>query len=162
MDQIAGTQELHYVAGYSDSKRPGEGIGNYQFRLVVGSYPCACLACRGLSTEKCPFEHIRNEQELWVRQKRPQDVAPRTASIKAAFKQYEAELKTILGAGNITVSSLVDALRKLNLPLSGLKHEKAERLVRYHRILRKTPAAAGLACDYMVDDNELDDDVDCD
>jgi hypothetical protein len=51
---------------------------------------------------------------------------------------------------------------KLNLPLSGLKLEKAERLVRYHRILRETPTQARLACDKIVDDDELDDDVDCD
>jgi hypothetical protein len=121
MDKIACTQKLHSVAGCADSKQVGEGIGNDQFRLVVGSYPCACLACRGLSTEKCPFEHIRNKEELWVRQKRPQDVAPRNAN--------------------------TDALRKPNLPLSGLKHENAKRLVRY---------------DYIVDDDELDDDADCD
>jgi hypothetical protein len=41
-----------------------------------------------------------------------------------------------------------------------LKHEKAERLARYHQILRETPTVAGLACDYMVEDDELDDDVD--
>ncbi len=127
VDQIAGTQKLHYVAGFSDSKRSGEGIGNDQFRLVVGSYPCACLACRGLSIEKSPFEHIRNEEELWVRQKRPQDVVPRNANNNASFNQCEAELKTILGTDKITVKILTGALRKLNLPLSGLKHEKAER-----------------------------------
>jgi flagellar biosynthesis component FlhA len=42
-----------------------------------------------------------------------------------------------------------------------LEHEKAERLVRYHRILRETPTLAGLACDYMIDDDELDDQLDC-
>jgi hypothetical protein len=161
MDKIACTQKLHSVAGCADSKQVGEGIGNDQFRLVVGSYPCACLACRGLSTEKCPFEHIRNKEELWVRQKRPQDIVPRNANKNAAFKLCEAELKTMLGIDNITVKILTDALRKLNLPLSGLKHEKAERLVRYHRILRETPTLAGLACDYMVDDDELDDELDC-
>jgi hypothetical protein len=123
---------------------------------------CACLPCRGLSTEKCPFEHIRNEVELCVKQQRPQDIAPRNANDNAAFQRYETELKTILGNDNITVSSLTDALRKLNLPLSGLKHEKAEQLVRYHRILRETPTEARLACDYIVDNDDLDDDVDCD
>jgi hypothetical protein len=118
------------------------------------------LACRGLSTEQCPFEHIRNEEELWVRRKRPQDVAPRNANNKAAFKVYEAELKTILGTDKITVKILKDALQKLNLPLSGLKHERAERLARYHQILRETSTVAGLACDYMVDDDELDDELD--
>jgi hypothetical protein len=68
---------------------------------------------------------------LWVRKKGLQDVAPRNVNNNATSKQYKVELKTILGTDNITVSSLTDALRKLNLPLSGLKHEKTERLVRY-------------------------------
>jgi hypothetical protein len=163
MDQIAGTctQKLHFVAGFSDLKRSGEDIGNDQFRLVVGSYPCACLACRRLRTELCPFEHIRNEEELWIRRKRLQDVAPRNANNKASFKLYEAELTTILGTDNITVKILKDALQKLNLPLSGLKHERAERLSRYHRILPETPTVSGLAYDYIVASDKLDDDVDC-
>jgi hypothetical protein len=56
MEQIADTQKLHTIAGHSDSKRPGEGIGHHQFRLVVASMICACLACRGISTQKCPYE----------------------------------------------------------------------------------------------------------
>jgi hypothetical protein len=158
MEPIAGTQKLHSVAGDSDSKRPGEGVGNDQFRLVVASMPCACLACRGRSTQKCPYEHIRNEEVLWVRQKSLEDVVPRNAINTAVFQQYEAELKTILDVDNITVKCLTDALRQRNLPLSGLKHEKAERLVRYHRILRENPAAAPLACEYIVDDDEIVDD----
>jgi hypothetical protein len=155
MEPIAGTQKLHSVAGDSDSKRPGEGVGNDQFRLVVASMPCACLACRGRSTQKCPYEHIRNEEVLWVRQKSLEDVVPRNAINTAVFQQYEAELKTILDVDNITVKCLTDALRQRNLPLFGLKHEKAERLVRYHRILRENPAAAPLACEYIVDDDEI-------
>jgi hypothetical protein len=98
----------------SDSKRPGEGVGDDQFRLVVAPMPWACWACRGKSTQKCPHEHIRNEEELWVRQKRPGDVAPRNAINTAAFQQNEAELKTILGADKITVKCLTDALRQHN------------------------------------------------
>jgi hypothetical protein len=79
----------------------------------------------------------------------------------ASFKLYEAELTTILGTDNITVKILKDALQKLNLPLSGLKHERAERLSRYHRILPETPTVSGLAYDYIVASDKLDDDVDC-
>jgi hypothetical protein len=157
MEQIDGTQKLHSVAGDSDSKRPGEGVGKDQFRLVVASMPCACLACRGKSTQKCPYEHIRNERELWVQEKSLQDVTPRNANNIAAFQQYEAELQTILGVDKVTVKCLTAALRQRNLPLSGLKHEKAERLARYHRILLENPTAAQLACEYIVDDDELGD-----
>jgi hypothetical protein len=40
----------------------------------------------------------------------------------------------------------------------GLKHERAERLVRYHRILCENPTAAPLACEYIVEDDEIVDD----
>jgi hypothetical protein len=36
MDQIAGTQKLHYVTGYW-TQRPGKVLKNDQFHLVVGS-----------------------------------------------------------------------------------------------------------------------------
>jgi hypothetical protein len=75
----------------------------------------------------------------------------------AAFQQYEAELNTILGVDKVTVKCLKAALRQRNLPLSGLKHEKAERLARYHRILLENPTAAQLACEYILDDDELGD-----
>jgi hypothetical protein len=39
--------------------------------------------------------------------------------------------------------------------MNGLLRQKAERLVRYHRILRENPAAAPLACEYIVDDDEI-------
>jgi hypothetical protein len=42
--------------------------------------------------------------------------------------------------------------------MSGLKHEKAERLVHYHRILRENPTVAPLACEYIVDVDEIVDD----
>jgi hypothetical protein len=61
---------------------------------------------------------------------------PRNANNNAAFQQYEAEPKTILDVNNITVNCRTEALRQPNLPLSVLKREKAEWLVRYHQILR--------------------------
>jgi hypothetical protein len=95
---------LDYVTGDSESKRPGEGVGNYQFRLVFASISCACLSYRGRgSTQKCPYEPIRNERELWIRQNSLQDVTPRNANNNAAFQRYEAELKTILDVNSTTV-----------------------------------------------------------
>jgi hypothetical protein len=65
-----------------------------------------------------------------------QGLALRKAHSNAAFQQYKAELKVILGVNNITGSCLTDALQQRNLSPTGLKHKKAERLVSYHRILR--------------------------
>jgi hypothetical protein len=51
---------------------------------------------------------------------------------------------------NITIKCLTDALRQRSL-----NTKKAERLIRYYRILRENPTAAPLACDYVVDNDEL-------
>jgi hypothetical protein len=66
-------------------------------------------------------------------QKSLQGLATRNADNNAKFQQYEAELKAILGIDNITVKCLTDALQQRILSLAVLKHEKAERLVIYHR-----------------------------
>jgi hypothetical protein len=67
-----------------------------------------------------------------------QGLAQRSAKHNnVAFQQYEAELKTILGVHHITVNCLTEALQQRNLALSGLKHEKAERLLSYHRNLTR-------------------------
>jgi hypothetical protein len=79
-----------------------------------------------LSVCKCVRDSPKSLQGLAQRSAKRNNVA---------YQQYEAELQTILGVDHITVDSLTEALQQRNLSLSGLKCEKAERLVSYHRNL---------------------------
>jgi hypothetical protein len=154
MDQIAGTQNPYSVTGWTQSTRTG--IGNDQFRLVVVSYPCTYA-----SLSRVKHVSVEHEmKELWVRQKRPQDVAPRNASnFQRLLSNTRQSWRPSLGAGNITVSSLVDALRKLS---TAVRIENTSWTTGSLSSNPRNPTVAGLACDYMVNDNESDDELVCD
>jgi hypothetical protein len=62
------------------------------------------------------------------------------------------------GFRHLVADSGEDIIFESIFGINPLKHEKAERLVRHHQISLEDPTAAALACNYMVDDDELDGD----
>jgi hypothetical protein len=124
VENIAGTQKLHSIAGDSGSKRPEERLSNDEFHLVVATMPCACLACRERPVEKKAPRSLRTNTSEMKKALGSTDAAPRSANNNAAFQQYEADRKTILDVGIITVNYRMEAFRQRNLPLSGLNTRK--------------------------------------
>ena len=163
MNRVEDTLKLHSVIGTNERRTSAQGAT--EWKLLVAQNPCACLACRGKDEMSCPFENMRKEKEIWVHENTtPVQKRPPNKDHQAIFQQHEEELRAILEkpTGNISCKMIATELRLRNQPVSGRKHEIAERLVACCRNASSSPTTAApenepLAVTYgIVVDGDLD------
>jgi hypothetical protein len=157
MPRIKGTLKLHSVVGFLKPRTVEiSGRTTDQWQLVLADMPCACLSCRKMTEEACPFEHIKQERKVWVSATRAQsERTPRSTEYAELYEQ----VKNILEVDKLTKALLVDQLRLRNQPIAGNKDVLARRLLLFVND-QSANAAAGppqlpLASTFISNDEEL-------
>jgi hypothetical protein len=128
MSACKGTQALHEVTGFLTSR---EGRTGPEWKLQVSNIPCSCVYCRGAATDggECKFKYIQESREIWVKKIQRREQNPQH---KETFDAWEVILRQHFGNEvKLTCDFLKGELRAKGLPVSGRKHELAERLGRY-------------------------------
>jgi hypothetical protein len=105
MVQIEGTQMLHYVASFASRDEQKEE----KRKLKIATIPCSCLSCHGKNKKECEFVELRQEKDIWVKEKKKKkrnDQTPRKPQQipqNLTAEEEEVKLKGMLFVKSITV-----------------------------------------------------------